>query len=430
MKAALHVCSIVLLLAPTVSAATADISSSLVGTGQGRGSVFLNGRPSAGPILVLGSGDRLETGAEGTALLNISNSDTLLVGENSSLTFVSHPDGVAAGLERGRVLVITRHERLQELRLTHEAVSIRVAPGKLSRYQVTRLSAATYVLAGAGNISIFEEGFRSPTEVPEGMVGMVRPEAGMPELVQAAAAPAQQRPAPADAAGRAGQISVSIPKDYVIRGPQRTEGTRGDEIRWNDSLRTEPRGRVRLTLDGGSILNVGSDSSLQVIEHNAQTQQTSLQMQFGRMRAQVVQLTRPNARFEIRTSTAVAGVLGTDFYLEATPTSTRVIVFQGTVRLTPLLAGAAAAITVAAGQTSTAAAGSVSAPAVASVTQVQAAVTATEASATAAQAAVAGLASTTASRVTVIAAAAAPPAVVAAVTVPQLEQPVVSPTRP
>jgi hypothetical protein len=229
---------------------------------------------------------------------------------------------------------------------------------------------------------------------------------------------------------------VAIPKDYIVRGTQETEGNRGDPIFWNDLLRTEPRGRVRALLDDGSILNLGSESRLQVVQHDTKSQQTNLEMRYGRLRAQVVALTRPNARFEIRTNTAICGVLGTDFYVEATEKTTRVIVFRGAVRVTPLVAGAIAGLagagsTVSAGQATTAVAGSVSAPATATAAQIQTALTVTTASTQAAQVAAVATTATTASRVAVVSATAAPAAastVVAAQTI--AAPPPASPAKP
>jgi ferric-dicitrate binding protein FerR (iron transport regulator) len=397
----------------------------LMGTATVTGPVFLNGQ-LVRSVASLGNGDRLETGRKGGAILTISGKDGLVLDENSEIALRSRGGGIAAELKRGRVLVTSSHERMRELRLAGEAVSIRAAPGMLRRYQVSRLPDATYVLARVGKVSVYDEGYATHTEVPEGKVGVVRPEI---ETLSPPSISAEQQAAAAAAGGRrAGQVSRAIPKDYILRGTQQTEGNSGDLVLWNDTVRTEPRGRVRLALDDGSVLNVGSDSRLQVLQHDSQTQQTQLQMQYGRLRAQVIHLAQPNSKFEIRTNTAVCGVLGTDFYLEATEKSTRVIVFKGVVRLTALAAGAVAGVAVGAGQASTAAAGSVSTPATASVAQIQAAATATQASTQAAQAAV--VASTAASRVGVVAATAAPAAAVTAVAVPTLTQSPASPTRP
>ncbi len=451
MRLKLLVLAIVSAVALVVLTSVAAAPYRSIGTALVAGPVLLNGHPMSGPSLSLSDGDRLETGARGGAIITLSKTDAVTLSENSAVRLSTRKSGLAAELDRGRVLVTSSHDRLRELRLAGEAVSIRAAPGKPRQYQVSRLPDGAYVMAKSGNVTIFDEGYATTTEVPEGKVGAVRPEA---EPLQAAQRPAQgqrtqrpqtpQRPATAPAAAApaakaggqtAGQITAAIPKDYIIRGAQQTEGNAGDKIAWEDLLRTEPRGRVRVKLDDGSILNVGSDSRLRVVRHDAASQVTELEMKYGRLRAQVVKLGQPNSKFEIRTNTAICGVLGTDFYLEATERSTRVVVFAGVVKMTPLVAGALAGIaagtagqasTVGAGQASTAAAGSVSTPATATVSQIQNAVTATTATQTATQAAVMA---TNVSRVAVVAATAAPPAAVAAVAVPTFTESA-SPSKP
>src|SRR5205814_1962941 len=91
-----------------------------------------------------------------------------------------------------------------------------------------------------------------------------------------------------------------------------------DQVQWNDQLQTNNSGRLRLNLLDGSILSLGSNSQMRVVQHNAAAQQTTLELLFGRLRSQVVKLTQPNSKFEVRTPTSVAGVIGTDFLLIAT----------------------------------------------------------------------------------------------------------------
>jgi hypothetical protein len=109
-----------------------------------------------------------------------------------------------------------------------------------------------------------------------------------------------------------------------------------DQVQWNDLLQTNPSGRLRVNLRDGSILSLGSSSQLRVVQHNPVAQQTSLELLFGRLRSQVVKLTQPNSKFEVRTPTSVAGVIGTDFLLIVTADRTTVIVFSGVVQMTPL----------------------------------------------------------------------------------------------
>lgn len=125
----------------------------------------------------------------------------------------------------------------------------------------------------------------------------------------------------------AGQISAVVPQ--ATRNGQ-TARTR-DDVMWNDVIKTEGGGRARVTLRDGSILSVGSNSELQVIQHDANTQQTQLQLNYGRVRSRVVQLTKPGAKFEVKTATAVAGVIGTDFIVIFVGGRMQVICFSGQV---------------------------------------------------------------------------------------------------
>ncbi|MBI1955310.1 MAG: FecR domain-containing protein, partial [Acidobacteria bacterium] len=135
---------------------------------------------------------------------------------------------------------------------------------------------------------------------------------------------------------KAGAVRVVLPPGLVARprGAQvvRTEATKGMTVYYRDVLETGLGGRLRARLADGSILALGPQSRIEVIEHDAQTQQSTFQLQYGKVRAQVVRLTRPGSRFEVRTNTAVAGVLGTDEIIDAfSPVATMVLCVDGLV---------------------------------------------------------------------------------------------------
>ena len=103
-------------------------------------------------------------------------------------------------------------------------------------------------------------------------------------------------------------------------------------IKWKDSLVTGEGGRIRAQLNDGSILSVGSKSKLVVNKHDEKTQQSSFDLVTGQVRSQVVHLARPDSSFEVRTNTAVCGVLGTDSVTDgSSPVETLVIVITGVV---------------------------------------------------------------------------------------------------
>ena len=131
---------------------------------------------------------------------------------------------------------------------------------------------------------------------------------------------------------RAGQINALIPA--ATKNEQATKAK--DELDWNDLLKTAASGRVRAGLDDGSILSVGANSELRVLQHDAASQQTSLEMNAGRLRSKVVKITQPNGKFEVHTPNAVIGVIGTDFFVEYEGNKTTVICYTGVVTVTPL----------------------------------------------------------------------------------------------
>ncbi len=138
--------------------------------------------------------------------------------------------------------------------------------------------------------------------------------------------------APPAGGQRAGQINALIPAATRNDQPAKAK----DELDWNDLLKTAASGRLRAGLDDGSILSVGSNSELRVLQHDAASQQTSLEMDAGRLRSKVVKITQPNGKFEVHTPNAVIGVIGTDFYVEYSGNKTTVICYTGVVSVTPL----------------------------------------------------------------------------------------------
>ncbi len=143
------------------------------------------------------------------------------------------------------------------------------------------------------------------------------------------ALPAMPQPQTGQAAG---QINAMIPAATRNSTPAKVK----EELDWNDLLKTEHSGRVRAGLKDGSILNLGSDSELRIVQHDSASQQTSLEMDFGKVRSQVMKITKPGGKFEMKTPNAVIGVIGTDFYVGFESNTTTVICYKGQVTVTPL----------------------------------------------------------------------------------------------
>jgi hypothetical protein len=132
-------------------------------------------------------------------------------------------------------------------------------------------------------------------------------------------------------AQHAGKLTAVLPVVNVIRGPQQTPASTAEAIYWGDVINTGHLARARVALDDGSVLSVGSDSNLTVTKHDASQQQTELDLNYGRVRANAVKQVKPNSSFQIRTPTGVAGVVGTDFALDSEGDTTRIVVYEGKV---------------------------------------------------------------------------------------------------
>ncbi len=149
---------------------------------------------------------------------------------------------------------------------------------------------------------------------------------------------------------RAGQVSRVIPAVSIQRGAQKLTATAQAPVNWEDLVNTQRLARARIALDDGSILNVGSDSSLRITQHDAGAQQTQLDLTYGRVRSQAVRLAKPGAKFEVRTPAGVAGVVGTDFYVAYANGIMQLVVFEGLVQFCNL---AGQCVNVGPGMTST-----------------------------------------------------------------------------
>jgi hypothetical protein len=164
------------------------------------------------------------------------------------------------------------------------------------------------------------------------------------------AIPADTSAAPDVAAQRAGEISKVIPAVNIGRAGKTLPADAKTVVDWNDFVNTQASARARVALDDGSVLNVGSDSSVHVVKHDSGAQQTDLEVGFGKMRSQAQKISKPGGKFEVHTAAGVAGVVGTDFFVSYENNIMTVIVFQGAVKTCNL---AGVCVVVKAGQIST-----------------------------------------------------------------------------
>src|SRR2546427_4276548 len=128
--------------------------------------------------------------------------------------------------------------------------------------------------------------------------------------------PADSWADPQGAGQRAGEVSRMIPAVNIARSGKTIPAAAKMVVNWQDLVNTQVNARARIALDDGSVLNVGSDSSIKVVKHDAGAQQTELELTYGKLRTQAQKIAKPDGKFEVRTPAGVAGVVGTDFFFE------------------------------------------------------------------------------------------------------------------
>jgi hypothetical protein len=285
-----------------------------------------------GPRLVPGAtifpGDVIELGAASSAALQFGT-DLVLAAPLTKLVVES--GGV--GLRSGRV----------QIRLS--GADSFVVSGPFFRVNVTPSGGAP------GSAEIRADGTHAQVSAVTGIADLMAAESDAPYRLHAGDVATLDAAGPDAAAGQAtsvpaaGQVSRLLPDVQIERASLQLVAAISAPVYWNDELRSSPTGRAHITLNDGSLLNLGSNSALRVLQHDAQAQQTTLDLAVGRMRGQVLKLSRPGAKFEIRTLAGVAGLVGTDFYLLAASDYTELIVFEGAVSFTASSTGQAMTVT-------------------------------------------------------------------------------------
>jgi ferric-dicitrate binding protein FerR (iron transport regulator) len=167
--------------------------------------------------------------------------------------------------------------------------------------------------------------------------------------------------APQGGGQRAGEVSRVIPAVSISRGSQKITASAKSVVNWQDEVDTQANARARIGLDDGSVLNVGSESAMRVVKHDAGAQQTDLELTYGKIRAQAQKIAKPDGKFEVHTPAGVAGVVGTDFFtgFDVTTGTMTVAVFEGVVKVCNL---AGVCVIVNAGQITNVRSGDNSAP--------------------------------------------------------------------
>jgi hypothetical protein len=291
-----------------------------------RGAVWID-KEAARPGTALFAGDVVSTGKESVAVINLQSSTLVTLSENSEVALSPDGGSNAVNLRKGTLAV--RNEGRQPARIDVLDTSVVVqAEGSFPAIcSIAYAGRAAGVLAQRGRVEIRGKG----TSFILAPGKSVRLEAGRP---------------PQGPGQLAGKVSNAIPDETVQRSGQTAELPLqlNDAVNWEDVVRTLRTGRVRIALLDKSFLNVGARSVMKITKHDPQSQQTEIELQLGRLRGEVVKITKPGGSFQVRTQTAVIGVVGTVFVIEAFRNLTRVFCLDGALtvqNINPAIVGQA-----------------------------------------------------------------------------------------
>jgi ferric-dicitrate binding protein FerR (iron transport regulator) len=275
-----------------------------------QGNVWID-RQAAPSGTTVFAGDVITTGKSSLASVKLASGAQATLGENSELAVASGEFNAPMRLVRGAIAVRNPSEQAAHFGVGGTTVVLRSENGFPAICRIAYVGGTPTVTADGGRIEVRRRGVS--TLLLRGK--SFRLEAGMPQ-----------------AAGQlAGKITNLIPQGTVQHPGQANQNPLkvSDPIVWEDTVRTLNTGRVRIGLNDGSVLNVGVRSTMRIVKHDGQSQQTEIEMQLGKLRGQVVKLSKPGSSFQIRTQTAVIGVVGTILAVTASATNTHVVCIEG-----------------------------------------------------------------------------------------------------
>jgi ferric-dicitrate binding protein FerR (iron transport regulator) len=301
------------------------------------------------------NGDVLATSNSGSAIVKLKSGAKLKITGNTSVRFLGDGDKVQAELLGGAV--VSESAGKPAIVVTTSKFQFGPSQEGNSRFAVA-LSKQEETVASAmtGNLLVRTPGSHGSYILPEGKY------AAIPATSDGV--PAQEKAGGEQAtAGQVGTVTNEIPAEVLQRQGQGAEIPLkvGDGVNQEDLVRTLKTGRVRITLQDGTLLNIGALSVLRITKQDPQAQQTQIELTQGILRAEVVKLTKPGGSFQVRTPTAIVDVVGTVLFVHALPDVTQVSCVEGVClvqNINPTVAGQTALhangqVTLQAGQSTT-----------------------------------------------------------------------------
>ena len=323
-------------------AAGRPTTSRAVGYLATRGEVRVGGHAALSGTTVF-AGDVISTGRGSSVEVRLQSGTIATLSENGELSLDT--DSAALRLSQGVVTVRNAGDQQARLLLPNATVVMQSEGGFPALCRVAASGRVAQIFADRGRVEVRGRG-QARLLLPG---KSLRLEAGMP---QAAGQPA-------------GKVANAIPDETLQHSGQAAQAPLKvhDGVLWEDTVRTLGNGRVRIALEDGSLINIGARSVMRITKHDAQSQQTEIELQLGKLRGQVVKLSKPGASFQVKTNTAVIGVVGTILIIDALPNLTHVRCLEGMVNVKNLNPAIAGETTLHAGEQTHVGAGQAPAPA-------------------------------------------------------------------
>lgn len=264
---------------------------------------------SAPPGTALFAGDVVTTGRASVAVMNLHSGTVATVSEGGVVSISR--DGLS--LAQGAVAIRSAGSQGIRIAVPGASVVVRGEAGYPALCRVALVGRTAGVFADRGHVEV--QGKGAPLVLAPGR--SIQLEAGRPQA----------------AGQRAGQVSNAIPEEVLQPQGKGAEIPLkvSDAVNWEDVVKTLRTGRVRIMLEDGSALNIGARSVMRITKHDAQTQQTQVELLLGRLRGEVVKITKQGGSFQVKTSTAVIGVVGTIFTAQSLRNLSLVFCMDGTV---------------------------------------------------------------------------------------------------
>ncbi len=311
------VAAILLLASVNIFAAARQDKLRPLGFVAAKGEVWVDKQPAPSGTAFF-AGDVITTGSASVAVMTFQTGTAATLSADGEVALSGETGSTAINLRKGAVAIRNGSLESGRVSVLGATVLVRGEAGFPALCRIAMVGNSAGIFADRGHVEVRGKG--APVVLSPGKHLQLGP--GGP---QAAGQPA-------------GKVANAIPEGTVKHTGQTAEAPLkvADPLVWEDTVRTLKTGRVRIALLDGSFLNVGARSVMKIVKHDAQTQQTQIELQLGRLRGEVVKITKAGGGMQIRTQTAVIGVVGTILNVHALRNLTRVFCLNGTVTVQSL----------------------------------------------------------------------------------------------